>query len=107
MVDPATPPAVKVRAADSILNQTTKSIETENLEARLSELERSKRSRVATSPVYASTWAANWAILRPRIIRRPSIPSGELGAHEGFDGIQVPIRAAQCSGALQGDRVNG
>ncbi len=41
MVDPATPPAVKVRAADSILNHTTKSIETgEGLEARLSELER-------------------------------------------------------------------
>jgi len=40
MVDPATPPATKVRAADSILNHTIKAIETENLEARLSELER-------------------------------------------------------------------
>jgi transposase-like protein len=45
MVDPATPAAVKVRAADSILNHTTKSIETENLEARLSELERAEESR--------------------------------------------------------------
>jgi hypothetical protein len=36
---------VKVRAADSILNHTTKSIETENLEARLSELERAEESR--------------------------------------------------------------
>ena len=44
MVDPATPPAVKVRAADSILNHTTKSIETENLEARLTELERTTAS---------------------------------------------------------------
>jgi hypothetical protein len=40
MVDPSTPAATKVRAADSILNHTNKSIETENLEARLSELER-------------------------------------------------------------------
>jgi len=40
MVDPSTPPATKVRAADSILNHTAKAIETENLEARLSELER-------------------------------------------------------------------
>ncbi len=41
MVDPSTPAAVKVRAADSILNHTIKAIETENLEARLTELERS------------------------------------------------------------------
>jgi hypothetical protein len=40
MVDPSTPAAVKVRAADSILNHTIKAIETENLEARLTELER-------------------------------------------------------------------
>ncbi len=40
-VDPSTPAAVKVRAADSILNHTIKAIETENLEARLTELERS------------------------------------------------------------------
>jgi uncharacterized protein YbjT (DUF2867 family) len=40
MVDPVTPPATKVRAADRILNHTIKAIETENLEARLSELER-------------------------------------------------------------------
>lgn len=40
MLDPTTPPATKVRAADSILNHTAKAIETEDLEARLSELER-------------------------------------------------------------------
>ena len=45
MVDPATPPAVKVRAADSILNHTTKSIETETFEARLSDVERAQASR--------------------------------------------------------------
>ena len=45
MVDPSTPAATKVRAADSILNHTVKAIETENLEARLSELERAEASR--------------------------------------------------------------
>jgi hypothetical protein len=45
MVDPGTPSATKVRAADSILNHTIKAIETENLEARLSELERAEESR--------------------------------------------------------------
>ncbi|MGH9593286.1 MAG: helix-turn-helix domain-containing protein [Bryobacteraceae bacterium] len=45
MVDPATPPATKVRAADSILNHTIKAIETENFEVRLSELERAEASR--------------------------------------------------------------
>jgi hypothetical protein len=41
MLDPATPPSTKVRAADSILNHTIKAIETEEIEARLAELERS------------------------------------------------------------------
>ena len=49
MVDPATPPATKVRAADSIINHTTKAIEIEDIEARVAELERaaeaSKHSR--------------------------------------------------------------
>jgi len=44
MVDPSTPAAVKVRSADSILNHATKAIETENLEARLTELERANDS---------------------------------------------------------------
>jgi len=39
MLDPATPPATKIRAADSILNHTTKSIEIEDLRARLGNLE--------------------------------------------------------------------
>jgi hypothetical protein len=39
MLDPATPPATKVRAADSILDHTAKAIETEDLEARLAALE--------------------------------------------------------------------
>ena len=35
MVDPATPPATKVRAADSILNHSAKAIEIEDIEARV------------------------------------------------------------------------
>ncbi|SRR5713101_6420265 len=41
MLDPNSPPATKVRAADSILDHTAKAIELEDLEARLAELERS------------------------------------------------------------------
>jgi uncharacterized protein YjgD (DUF1641 family) len=40
MVDANTPASTKVRAADSILNHTIKAIENEEIEARVSELER-------------------------------------------------------------------
>ena len=40
MVDANTPPATKVRAADSVLDHSAKAIEFEDFEARLSELER-------------------------------------------------------------------
>jgi hypothetical protein len=40
MVDPTTPAATKVRAADSILDHSAKAIEIEDIEARVSELER-------------------------------------------------------------------
>jgi len=40
MVDPSTPPSTKVRAADSVLDHSAKAIEIEDLEARLSDLER-------------------------------------------------------------------
>jgi transposase-like protein len=39
MLDSATPPATRVRAADSILDHTTKAIEIEDIDARLKELE--------------------------------------------------------------------
>src|SRR6476646_7313342 len=39
MVDPNTPASVKVRAADSVLDHSAKSIELEDLDARLAELE--------------------------------------------------------------------
>ena len=41
MVDAKTPPATKVRAADSILNHTARAIEIEDVEARVSALEAS------------------------------------------------------------------
>ena len=40
MVDPATPPATKVRAADSVLDHSAKAIEIEDIDARLTQLER-------------------------------------------------------------------
>jgi len=40
MVDPSTPASTKVRAADSVLAHAAKAIELEDIEARLSELER-------------------------------------------------------------------
>jgi hypothetical protein len=39
MVDPATPASTRVRAADSVLNHSAKSIELEDIEARVAELE--------------------------------------------------------------------
>jgi hypothetical protein len=40
MIDSNTPASVKVRAADSVLNHSAKAIEIEDIEARVSELER-------------------------------------------------------------------
>ena len=40
MIDPGAPASVRVRAADSIFNHAAKAIEIEDIEARLSELER-------------------------------------------------------------------
>ncbi len=40
MVDPGTPASTKVRAADSVLDHSAKAIEIEDIEARVSELER-------------------------------------------------------------------
>ena len=40
MLDSATPPATRVRAADGILDHAAKAIEIEDIEARVSELER-------------------------------------------------------------------
>ena len=40
MIDANSPPSVKVRAADSVLDHAAKSIEIEDIEARVAELER-------------------------------------------------------------------
>jgi len=44
MVDPNTPAATRVRAADRILDHTAKAIELEDFDARLTALERSTQS---------------------------------------------------------------
>jgi hypothetical protein len=41
MIDPATPPSVRVRAAEAIFNHAAKAIEIEDIEARVTELEQS------------------------------------------------------------------
>jgi len=48
MVDAGTPASTKVRAADSVLNHSAKSIEIEDIEARVAELERAAE---ASKPV--------------------------------------------------------
>jgi hypothetical protein len=40
MIDPNTPASVRVRAAECVMNQATKAIEIEDIEVRVSELER-------------------------------------------------------------------
>jgi hypothetical protein len=40
MVDQSTPASVKVRAAECVMNHSSKAIEIEDIEARVSELER-------------------------------------------------------------------
>jgi hypothetical protein len=40
MLDPTTPASVRVRAAECVMNQATKAIEIEDIEARVAELER-------------------------------------------------------------------
>ena len=45
MVDPATPPATRVRAADSVLGHSSKAIEIEDIEARVADLERTDAER--------------------------------------------------------------
>ena len=49
MIDPGTPASVKVRAAEAIFNHAAKAIEIEDIEARVSELERASGS--ACKPV--------------------------------------------------------
>ena len=44
LIDQSTPPAVRARVADSIFNRAAKAIEIEDIEARVSELERATES---------------------------------------------------------------
>ena len=49
MIDPNTPASVKVRAAEAIFNHAAKAIEIEDIEARVTELECTPCSQMATS----------------------------------------------------------
>ena len=49
MLEPGTPPATRVRAADRISDHTAKAIEIEGLEARLTELERAAEGTTVRS----------------------------------------------------------
>ena len=40
MIDPGTPPSVKVRAAECVMNQATRAIEIQDIEARVAALEK-------------------------------------------------------------------
>jgi len=48
MVDPSTPPSTKVRAADSVLGHAARAIEIEDIERRVSELERTAEESRST-----------------------------------------------------------
>jgi transposase-like protein len=48
MVDPNTPASTKVRAVDSVLDHSGKAIEIEDIEARVSELERAAEASMKT-----------------------------------------------------------
>jgi hypothetical protein len=64
LTDPATPAAVKVRAADSVLHHAEKSSEIEDIEARVAELERAgaRGSRKSSAVV---EWASTKALPGP------------------------------------------
>ena len=47
MLDSATPPSTRVRAADSILDHTTKAIEIEDIDARVRQLEEATEANEA------------------------------------------------------------
>src|SRR6266852_1387750 len=48
MIDPNTPASVKVRAAECVMNQATKAIEIENIEARVAALEKESQGAEQT-----------------------------------------------------------
>jgi hypothetical protein len=48
MIDPATPASVRVRAAECVMNQATKAIEIEDIEARVSALEKEAQATEQT-----------------------------------------------------------
>jgi hypothetical protein len=83
LTDPATPAAVKVRAVDSVLDHAATSIEIEDIEARMAELERAadsaKRPRQRSAIVtLSSTKALPPPATPPAQISAPSLDSSEI-----------------------------
>jgi hypothetical protein len=50
MIDPNTPASVRVRAAECVMNHATKAIEIEDIEARVTELERTAELSKSSQP---------------------------------------------------------
>ena len=50
MIDPNTPASVRVRAAECVMNHATKAIEIEDIEARVTELERTAELAKSSQP---------------------------------------------------------
>jgi hypothetical protein len=67
MVDQAAPASTRVRAAECIINHAAKAIEIEDIEARISQLERAaeghKKHLVTSSPRFSSVLVSSWSLV--------------------------------------------
>ena len=68
MLDPATPPSLKVCAADSVFAHAAKAIEIEDIEVRLTELERG--GSVESTPVMLRLLILERSLLLQRLAER-------------------------------------
>src|ERR1039458_3990060 len=82
LTDRATPAAVQVRAADSVLNHAAKSMEIEDIEARVAELERAVARVSRKSPVVVK-WASPKALPGPTDTPAQTSPAVRLLAAPG------------------------
>src|SRR6266853_2918695 len=60
MIDPATPASVRVRAAECVMNQATKAIEIEDIEARVAALEKEAQATEETRGRTSAGGFAGW-----------------------------------------------
>ena len=105
LADPATPAAVKVRAADSVLNHAAKAMEIEDIEARVAELERAAGSaRGSRKSSAVVEWASTKALPGPAATPAQISPAARLLAapreaemNDDTDQSQAPERVARMS----------